>query len=55
LKIKKADKIKCKYDKEDSCAKEHKCKDIMVCAKCKNEFKITVSFLREWKRKIKDG
>jgi len=55
LKIQKDDRHKCKYDKEEVCSEEHKCKDIMVCTKCKSEFKITPTFLKEQKRKIKDG
>ena len=52
---KKSAAVKCYYDNEDICEERHKCKDTMKCKKCKNEFKITIGFLRECKRKIKDG
>ena len=32
-----------------------KCKEIMRCQKCKNEFSITKKFLKDHRRKIKDG
>jgi hypothetical protein len=52
---KKADDIDCKYNKEEICAEDHLCKDVMECKKCKNQFTILKKFLREQKRKIKDG
>jgi hypothetical protein len=47
--------VDCKYDKEDICEGKHKCKEVMQCRKCEAQFKITKVFLREQKRKIKDG
>tara|TARA_B100000809_G_C15024098_1_gene489516 strand:- start:219 stop:434 length:216 start_codon:yes stop_codon:yes gene_type:complete len=50
-----ADNINCKYDKEDSCEEKHKCKEVMRCKKCKEEWTYSLKFLRGQKRKIKDG
>jgi len=47
--------VKCNYDKENICEDKHKCKEVMECKVCKAQFKITKTFLREQKRKIKDG
>jgi len=47
--------LSCKYEKEDSCEEKHKCKEVYKCAKCKNEWTYSLKFLREQKRKIKDG
>jgi hypothetical protein len=47
--------VKCKYEKEDTCEDKHKCKEVMQCMQCESTFKITKKFLREQKRKIKDG
>ena len=55
LEIVKVEDLKCKYDKEDTCEEIHKCKEILKCKVCKNEFKPSKLFLREQKRKIKDG
>ena len=52
---KKAGDLYCKYDKEDYCIKEHKCKEIMICKKCRSEFRTSIVFKRKQKRKIKDG
>ena len=52
---KKAADLNCKYNKEEICAEDHQCKDIMECKKCKNQFTILKRFLKEQKRKIKDG
>jgi len=49
------EEIKCKYGKEDTCEEKHKCKEVMKCTKCKEIFNATKAFLREQKRKIKDG
>ena len=49
------DAVKCKYDNEDVCAENHKCKEVMRCKKCKEEWTYSLKFLREQKRKIKDG
>lgn len=49
------EEVDCKYDKEDVCGDRHKCKDVMECKKCKSIFKITPLFLKEQKRKDKDG
>ena len=51
----KVDDLDCKYKKEEICEKKHKCKEVMQCEKCKNQFAINAQFLREQKRKIKDG
>lgn len=43
-------------NKDGECeADEYKCKQVMRCAKCNSEFKMEEEFLREQKRKIKDG
>ena len=51
----KVEAVQCKYDKEDDCKEKHKCKDTLKCKKCKNEFRPNKAFLRDQKRKIKDG
>ena len=51
----KVDDLDCKNKKEEICEEKHKCKEIMQCKKCKNQFTITANFLKEQKRKIKDG
>ena len=45
----------CKYDKEENCKESHKCKEVMVCKKCKEQWVYSLKFLRDQKRKIKDG
>ena len=47
--------IKCKYKKEKVCEEKHKCKEVMRCQKCKEQWKYSLKFLRQQKRKIKDG
>jgi len=47
--------VKCKYDNEEACEEKHKCKKVMRCKKCNEVFTGTKVFLREQKRKIKDG
>jgi len=48
--------LSCKYEREENCEeKKHKCKEAYRCAKCKNEWTYSLKFLREQKRKIKDG
>ena len=47
--------VRCKYGKEDSCEEKHKCKEVLQCKKCKEIFNSGKVFLREQKRKIKDG
>jgi len=47
--------VNCKYKKEDACEEKHKCKEVMECKQCEAQFKITKLFLKEQKRKIKDG
>jgi len=47
--------VDCKYDKEEVCEEKHKCKAVMQCKKCKEIFYISKRFLKECKRKIKDG
>ena len=47
--------MKCKYDKEEDCGEKHKCKEILKCKRCKEEWTINKQFLRDQKRKIKDG
>ena len=49
------EEIKCKYDKEEACEEKHKCKEVMRCKKCGETFNSTKVFLREQKRKLKDG
>jgi tRNA(Ile)-lysidine synthase TilS/MesJ len=55
LKIVITEAVGCKYDNEDVCEEKHKCKETMECKVCQNRFKITKSFLKSQKRKIKDG
>ena len=50
-----AKNIDCKYEKEEACEGRHKCKEVMRCQKCKEEWTYSLKFLREQKRKIKDG
>jgi hypothetical protein len=45
----------CKYQKEESCEEKHKCKEVMLCQVCSSQFIPTKGFLKETKRKIKDG
>ena len=47
--------MKCKYGKEKDCVKKHKCKEVLRCKKCKEEWTINKKFLADQKRKIKDG
>jgi hypothetical protein len=47
--------VNCKYNKEEACEEKHKCKAVMRCEKCEEIFSISKKFLKEWKRKIKDG
>jgi len=49
------EEVKCKYDKEDLCEEKHKCKRAMQCKKCGEVFTASKVFLREQKRKVKDG
>lgn len=51
----KAKDIKCKYNKEKVCAEEHQCKNILKCKQCKSEFRPNAAFIKNQKRKIKDG
>ena len=56
LLIMKSDKRICDHKKDKQCqAEDLKCKEVMKCKKCKNEFVPTKKSLKEWKRKIKDG
>ena len=55
LNMVKIEEVPCKYDKEDTCEDEHKCKETLQCKKCNNQFKPTKAFLKDTKRKIKDG
>lgn len=44
------------FKKDKKCAEEnYKCKEVMKCKKCKSEFSLSDQFLKEQKRKIKDG
>ena len=52
---KKMKELSCKYENEKVCEDKHKCKEIYKCAKCKHEWTYSLKFLREQKRKIKDG
>lgn len=46
----------CEHKKDKECKMEdYECKEVMKCKKCKNEFVPTKKFLKEQKRKIKDG
>jgi hypothetical protein len=47
--------IKCRYDNEKGCQEKHQCKKIMQCKRCDSAFAITKKFLKDQKRKIKDG
>ena len=47
--------LRCKYEKEKDCEEKHKCKNVMQCQKCEEVFSITKDFLKEQKRKVKDG
>ena len=48
--------MRCKYEKDDGfCEENHKCKEVMECQKCKNQWTILKKFLKDQKRKIKDG
>ena len=49
------EEIKCKYKKENICEEKHKCKDVMRCKKCGEIFSTSKKFLKDQKRKIKDG
>jgi hypothetical protein len=49
------EEIKCRYDKEEACEEKHKCKEVLICKQCGEIFNATKVFLREQKRKIKDG
>jgi len=51
----KARDVSCKYEKEEVCEEKHKCKEVMKCEKCKEEWAYSLKFLRQQKRKIKDG
>ena len=44
-----------KYNKEELCEDKHKCKEVMECEKCGEQWTVLKSFLKEQKRKIKDG
>ena len=50
-----AQDIACKYDNEERCEEKHKCKEVVECRKCKNQWTILKNFLKDQKRKIKDG
>ena len=55
-KIKVMSERACKYNKEDEdCEEKHKCKEVMKCKKCKEEWAFDWRFLKKQKRKIKDG
>ena len=44
------------FDKYKECKlQEYKCKEILICNKCDAAFKPDEEFLKEQKRKIKDG
>ena len=44
------------FTKDKECKKEdYKCKVVMECGNCMDQFKISEKFLREEKMKIKDG
>ena len=55
LEMIKVDDLDCKYEKEEVCEEKHKCKEVMRCKKCKNEFVPSKKFITNQKRKIKDG
>ena len=44
------------FDKYKVCKlQDYKCKEILTCSKCEASFKPDEQFLKEQKRKIKDG
>ena len=47
--------LDCKYKRKDACEEEHKCKEVIRCKKCNEKWTYSLKFLREQKRKIKDG
>ena len=47
--------VGCKYDNEKQCEEKHQCKKVMECKKCEAAFTVTKRFLKDQKRKIKDG
>ena len=51
----KIEEISCKHGREEVCAEKHKCKEVMTCKKCKHQWTYSLKFLRDQKRKIKDG
>jgi len=51
----KVEDLDCKYEKEEVCKEKHKCKEVMQCKKCKSQFIPNKAFLKDQKRKIKDG
>jgi hypothetical protein len=57
----KSEDLKCEHKqgffvKDKECKKEdYKCKEVMECCACGEQFKISEEFLREQKMKIKDG
>lgn len=55
LEMIKVDDLDCKYEKEEVCEEKHKCKEVMKCKKCKSEFVPNKKFIKDQKRKIKDG
>jgi hypothetical protein len=46
----------CEHKKDKECeVTDYKCKEVMKCKNCKQTFHISKKFLKEQKRKIKDG
>tara|TARA_Y100001938_G_scaffold1925_1_gene2397 strand:+ start:7996 stop:8244 length:249 start_codon:yes stop_codon:yes gene_type:complete len=44
------------FNKDKKCKKEnYKCKEVMQCVLCEEQFKISEEFLKQQKMKIKDG
>ena len=56
VKEKRCDHKKTLFGKNKECEKnEYKCKEVLRCQSCTTDFAITKGFLKEQKRKIKDG
>ena len=44
------------FNKDKECKEDnYKCKEVMECVACKEQFKISEEFLREQRKKDKDG
>jgi len=44
------------FRKDKECKKiDYKCKEVLECSKCDAQFRISLEFLQEQKRKMKEG